>query len=148
MYQEANNDYDSFFTIVNKCQLLVLMKLIIVILFQKSLVFFVFVFIFLFIFFFWVFFDNHSRITGLQGKGEGIYLTPHCHFHPLHRHVYISQTIIAESSPLHIGNSRTRTGNLWFPSASREPLSYAPSSSCLTKRAKHGSFCRALYNAM
>ena len=30
----------------------------------------------------WVFFHNHSRITGLQGKGKGISLTPHYHFHP------------------------------------------------------------------
>ena len=62
-----------------------------------------------------VFFHNHSRITGLQGKGEGIYLTPHHHFHPLHRHLDISRAITAESSPLDIGSSRTRTGNLWFP---------------------------------
>ena len=33
----------------------------------------------------WVFFHEHSRITGLQGKGEGISLTPNYHFHPLHR---------------------------------------------------------------
>ena len=32
----------------------------------------------------WVFFRNHSQITGFQGKGEGIPLTPHYHFHPLH----------------------------------------------------------------
>ena len=73
------------------------------------------------IFFFsiWVFFHEHSRFTGQQGKGEGIYLTPLCHFHPLHRHLDISRAITAESSPLHIAGSRTRTGNLWFPSASR-----------------------------
>ena len=47
-----------------------------------------------------VFFRNHSQITGLQGKGEGISLTPHCHFHQLHRHLYISWVITAESSPL------------------------------------------------
>ena len=41
---------------------------------------------------FWVFFHEHSRITGLQGKGEGISLTPHYHFHPFHRHLDISQT--------------------------------------------------------
>ena len=42
----------------------------------------------LFIYFFsiWVFFHVHSRITGPQGKGEGISLTPHYHFHPPHRH--------------------------------------------------------------
>ena len=73
-----------------------------------------------FIFFsIWLFFHEHSRITGLQGKGEGIPLTPQYHFHPLYRHLYISQAITAESSPLHIPSSRTRTGNLWFPSASR-----------------------------
>ena len=66
-----------------------------------------------------VFFHEHSRITGLQGKGEGISLTPHYHFHPLHRHLDISRAITAESSPLHIASSRTRTGNLGFPSASR-----------------------------
>ena len=57
------------------------------------------------IFFFfsmWVFFHEHSRITGLQGKGEGISLTPHYHFHPLHRHLDINRAITAESSPLHI----------------------------------------------
>ena len=68
----------------------------------------------------WVFYHDHSRITGLQEKGEGITLTPHYHFHPLHRHLDISRAITTESSPsLHIDSSRTRTGNLWFPSASR-----------------------------
>ena len=65
-----------------------------------------------------VFFHEHSRITGLQGKGEGISLTPHYHFHPLHRHLDISRAITADSAPLHIGSCRTRTGILWFPSAS------------------------------
>ena len=66
-----------------------------------------------------VFFHEHSRSTGQQGKGEGIYLTPLYHFHPLHRNLDISRAITAESSPLHIAGSRTRTGNVWFPSASR-----------------------------
>ena len=66
----------------------------------------------------WIFFYNHSQITGLQQKGEGISLTPHYHFHLLHRHLDVSRTITAESSPLHIGSSQTRTGNLWFLSAS------------------------------
>ena len=61
---------------------------------------------------------NHSRITGLKGKGEDISLTPHYHFHPVHRHLDISRAITAESSPLHIGSSQIRTGNLWFPSVS------------------------------
>ena len=73
---------------------------------------------FFFFFSIWVFFHNHSRITGLQGKGKGISLTPHYHFHPLHRYLDISPAITAESSPLHIGSSLTRTGNLLFPSAS------------------------------
>ena len=73
------------------------------------------------IFFFsiWIFFHEHSRITGPQGKGKGISLTPHNHFHPLHRHLEINRTIAAESSPLHIASSRTRTGNFWFPSKSQ-----------------------------
>ena len=47
------------------------------------------------IFFFslWVFFHNHSRITGLQGMGEGISLSPHYYFHPLHRNLDISRAI-------------------------------------------------------
>ena len=67
----------------------------------------------------WVFFHEHSRFIGQQGKVEGISLTPLYHFHPPHRHLDISRAIIAESSPLHIASSRARTGNLWFPSASR-----------------------------
>ena len=39
------------------------------------------------------------------------------HFYLLYRHLLISQTITAESSPLHTGRSQTRTRNLWFPSA-------------------------------
>ena len=64
-----------------------------------------------------VFFHEHSRITGLQAKGESISLTPHYHFHRLHRHFDISRAITAESSSLHIASSRSRTEN-WFPSAS------------------------------
>ena len=60
----------------------------------------------------WVFFHNHSRITGLQGKGEDISLTPHYHFYLLHRYLDVSRPINAESSPLHIGSSQTRAGNL------------------------------------
>ena len=67
----------------------------------------------------WVFFHNHSQITGLQLKGEDISLTPNYHFHSLDRHLDISRAITAKSSPLHIGSSWTRTRNLWFPSPSR-----------------------------
>ena len=66
----------------------------------------------------WVFLHEHSRITELQGKGEGISLTPHHNFHPLHRYLDISRVITAESLALQIASNRTRTGNLWFPSAS------------------------------
>ena len=57
-----------------------------------------------------VLFHEHSRITGLHGMGEVIPLTPHYHFHPLHRHLDISRAITAENSPLHIASSRTWTG--------------------------------------
>ena len=67
---------------------------------------------FFFFFSIWDFFHEHSRITGLQGKEEGVSLTLHYHFHPLHRHLGISRAITAESSPLHIASSQTRTGNL------------------------------------
>ena len=54
----------------------------------------------LFVFFsIWVFFQEHSRITRLQGKGEGIPLTPHYHFHPLYRHLDISRPITAAGRP-------------------------------------------------
>ena len=68
---------------------------------------------------YYIHFHEHSQTTGLQGKGEDISLTPHYHFHPLHRHLDIRRVITAESSPLHIASSRTQTGNLWFPSASQ-----------------------------
>ena len=79
-----------------------------------------------------MFFHEHSGFTGLQGKGKGIYCTPLYHFRPLHRHLDISRAITAESSPLHIAGSRTLTGNLWLPSASRKPPSYAPFNILLT----------------
>ena len=61
----------------------------------------------------------YSRIIEQQGKGEGISLTHHYHFHPLRRNLDISRAITANSSPLHIAISRTRAGIVWFPSASR-----------------------------
>ena len=78
------------------------------------------IYVYVYIFFLsWVFFHKHSRITGLQGKSEGISLTPHYHFQPLHRHLDIGQAITAKSSLLHIASIWTRTGNFWFSSASR-----------------------------
>ena len=79
----------------------------------------------------WVFIHEHSRITGLQGKRKGIFLTSDYHFHMLHRHLDISLGITAQSSPLHIADSRTRTGKIWFPSASCQPPSYGPFSTIL-----------------
>ena len=73
----------------------------------------------------WVFFHEHSRITGLHEKEGSISLTPRYYSHPLHRHLGISWAIAAESSRLHVASSRTGTGNLWFARASRQPLSYA-----------------------
>ena len=55
----------------------------------------------------WVFFHEHSQITGLHRKRKGISLSLHYHFHSLLRHLDISQAITMESSPLHIVNSWT-----------------------------------------
>ena len=73
------------------------------------------------------FFHDHSWITGLQGKGEGISLTPHYHFHQLHRHLDTSWAITAESSPLHLGSSWTQTGNLWYSPSIHRSWFYWPS---------------------
>ena len=48
------------------------------------------------LFFLTGFFHEDLGITGLQGKGEGISLTPHYHFHLLHRHLDISWAITGE----------------------------------------------------
>ena len=67
-------------------------------------------------------FTNHRT----AGEGGGHFFTLHHHFHPLHRQLNISRATTAGRPPLHIGSSRIRTGNLWFPSANRQPLSYVP----------------------
>ena len=59
-----------------------------------------------------VFFHEHPRFTGQQGKGEAISLTLLYHFHPLESHLDISRAITAESSPLHIASSLAQTGNV------------------------------------
>ena len=64
--------------------------------------------VFLFFFFIWVFFHEHLRITGHQGKREAISLTSLYHFHQPHGHVDNSLAIIVESSPLHIASSRSK----------------------------------------
>ena len=62
----------------------------------------------------WVFFHKHSRFTGQQGKGEAISLTPPYQFHPVHRHLDISQEITAESSSLHIVAAGLELGTYGF----------------------------------
>ena len=74
----------------------------------------------IYIFFLFGFSFTHIHDSQINRRmGKGVYLIPLYHFHPLHRHLDISRMIVAGSSPLHIASSRTRTGNLWFPSASR-----------------------------
>ena len=67
-----------------------------------------------FFFSIWVFFHAHSRSTWQQGKGEGNYITPLYHFHPLHRHLDISREITAESSPLPIAGTQLESGTSSF----------------------------------
>ena len=57
-------------------------------------------------------FSNHRT----AGEGGGHFFNSSL---PLSPASLSSWVITAESSPLHIASSRTRTGNLWFPSASR-----------------------------
>ena len=55
--------------------------------------------------------------NSLDGRGRGrvsLY-----HIYSLHRHLDISRTIAADSSPLHIASSWTQIGHLWFLSESR-----------------------------
>lgn len=51
---------------------------------------------------------------GKQGKREAIFLTTLYHFPLLLRYLDISPVINADSPPLRMATSRTRTGNLWF----------------------------------
>ena len=60
----------------------------------------------------------HESQDCRQRMEWGLSLIPHYHFHSLHRHIDISRVIVAESVPLHIASSWTRTGNHWFPCAS------------------------------
>lgn len=55
-----------------------------------------------YIIYIWVFFPKPWRITGLQGKGEGISLNSRYHFHPLHWYLDIDWVINAESSCPHV----------------------------------------------
>ena len=50
----------------------------------------------------WVFFHEYSRFTGQLEKRDIISLSPLYHFHLVHRHLGISQEIIAENSILYL----------------------------------------------
>ena len=85
----------------------------------------------------WVFFHEHSRFTGQQGKGTGIYLTPLYHFQPVHRHLDNCWAITAESQ-LTSAHSQQPDSNRkpWFPSASLDIRHF--SSSTHDKRKNEG----------
>ena len=55
--------------------------------------------IYIYIYFICVLFHEHSQITGLQRKGEGIPLTPHYHFHLLQRHLDLCTQLAARLEP-------------------------------------------------
>ena len=63
----------------------------------------------------WFSFTNIHDSQDSRRKGEAISLIPLYHFEPLHRHLDNRRTITAESLPLHIATSSTRTKKLWFP---------------------------------
>ena len=73
----------------------------------------------IYIIFYLGFLSRTFTIYRIAEEGEAVSLTHLYQFQPLHRHLDISRAITAESSHLHIASNRTRTGNLWFPSASR-----------------------------
>ena len=75
-------------------------------------------------FFYLGFLSRIFPIYRTTGEGRAISLTCLYDFHLLHRHLDISQVVIVESSPLHIVSSWTQIGNIWFHSASRQPLRY------------------------
>ena len=50
--------------------------------------------------------------------------------HPLHRRLSINRAITADSQSVHKVDSRTWTGNIWFPSAIHKPLGYVPCCMC------------------
>ena len=62
---------------------------------------------------------NFRDSQGSKVGGRLPLLTFLYYFHTLHKHLDISRTITAESSPLHITSSRTWTDNRRFPSVIR-----------------------------
>ena len=77
-------------------------------------------------FFYLGFLSRIFTIHGTAREGGGYLFNSSLPLPPVSRHLHISRTISAESSSLHIASSRDRTGNFWFPSASRKSLSYPP----------------------
>ena len=73
--------------------------------------------------FFFFFLSGQHRTTGEGGEYLFNSSVP---LPPASQNLNISRAITAASSPLHIASSRTRNWILWFPSASRQPLSYVP----------------------
>ena len=68
----------------------------------------------------WVFFHEHFMIHRTAGEGGGYLFNSSLTLPPVSQTLrYISRAITANSSPVHIADSRTWTGNLWFLSASR-----------------------------
>ena len=87
------------------------------------------------VFFFLDFLSWTFTVYRIAGKGETISLIHLYHIESDPRHLDISWVITAESSLLHIAINRARTHIainrartvcLWFASAIRKPLSYAP----------------------
>ena len=72
--------------------------------------------IFFFFFFYLGFLSRTFTNHRTAGEGGGHFFNSSL---PLSPASLSSWVITAESSPLHIASSRTRTGNFWFPSASR-----------------------------
>ena len=82
------------------------------------------VFFFLFFVFFFVLYLGllswPFTIHRTAGEGGGyMSLTLLYQCHPFHRHWDTTRATTAESSLLHIGKHRTRTGSLWFSSTNR-----------------------------
>ena len=69
-------------------------------------------------FFCLVFLSRAFTIHRTAGEGGAYLFNSFLPLPPASQTLDISRAITAESSPLRIAGSRTRTGNLWFPSAS------------------------------
>ena len=63
-------------------------------------------------------FTNIQDPQDSRRRGWLSVICPLLHIYPLRRHINISRVTTAESSPLHVASSRTRTWNLWLPSTS------------------------------